>query len=295
MRKQIISVFDTRICDNNLGNWVIMEPLTEFIRETFPTAFLIHLPDLEDLGDISLGHLATNEYASFGGACALSAKMETGRLWGLNEENDRHMKDVVLVGFGSKHYGEFSELSKRVYRHCLHHNTLNSVRDSYTENKMHDMGFNNVVNTGCTSLWRPDNQSLDRLPESKAEDVVVTLTCYHRPPLERRMLHTLSGLYKNLYFWHQRPEDIDYLQEFDVSATTMPPSLSYYNSFLKFVVSVNYVGTRLYGGIRSLQKEKQTLIIGMDCRVLEIDSDFQSPVLERNAWWNCRNGSRAFQ
>lgn len=44
---------------------------------------------------------------------------------------------------------------------------------------------------------------------------------------------------------------------------------------------VDYVGTRLHGGIRALQKNVRTLIIGVDNRAIEKKKDFNLPVVER--------------
>ena len=45
---------------------------------------------------------------------------------------------------------------------------------------------------------------------------------------------------------------------------------------------VDYVGTRLHGGIRALQKNIRTIIIGVDNRALEKKKDFHLPVIDRN-------------
>lgn len=45
---------------------------------------------------------------------------------------------------------------------------------------------------------------------------------------------------------------------------------------------VDFVGTRLHGGIRALQKNIRTIIIGVDNRALEKKKDFHLPVIDRN-------------
>ena len=42
---------------------------------------------------------------------------------------------------------------------------------------------------------------------------------------------------------------------------------------------MDFVGTRLHGGIRALQKGHRTLIIGIDNRAIEINRDTGLPVL----------------
>jgi polysaccharide pyruvyl transferase WcaK-like protein len=44
---------------------------------------------------------------------------------------------------------------------------------------------------------------------------------------------------------------------------------------------LDYVGSRLHGGIRALQFKKRTLVIGVDHRSVEIANDTSFPVLQR--------------
>ena len=45
--------------------------------------------------------------------------------------------------------------------------------------------------------------------------------------------------------------------------------------------SVDFVGTRLHGGMRALQHKRRTVIIGIDNRALELHRDFNIPVLNQ--------------
>ena len=46
--------------------------------------------------------------------------------------------------------------------------------------------------------------------------------------------------------------------------------------------NVEYIGTRLHGGIRALQHGRRTMIIAVDGRALEKKKDINLPVVDRN-------------
>lgn len=45
---------------------------------------------------------------------------------------------------------------------------------------------------------------------------------------------------------------------------------------------IDFVGTRLHGGIRALQKKKRSLIIAVDNRAIELGADTGLPVIDRS-------------
>lgn len=67
------------------------------------------------------------------------------------------------------------------------------------------------------------------------------------------------------------------------------PNLDSYDSYLS-QNECDYIGTRLHGGIRAIQKKKRALIIGVDNRAEEKKSDFNLNVVSRGDW----NGLNSF-
>ncbi|TOG81065.1 capsular biosynthesis protein, partial [Vibrio parahaemolyticus] len=59
------------------------------------------------------------------------------------------------------------------------------------------------------------------------------------------------------------------------------PSLESFDEVLSSG-NVDYIGTRLHGGVRALQKKVRTLILAIDNRAWEKKKDFNLPVVERN-------------
>ncbi len=69
---QLVSVFDTSICDNNLGNQIIMEAVNTQLHELFPQAFFLRLPYLDSIGAESIRYIGESQHVFFGGTNALS-------------------------------------------------------------------------------------------------------------------------------------------------------------------------------------------------------------------------------
>ena len=169
----------------------------------------------------------------------------------------------------------------------MHPELLHSVRDGYTYHKMLECGFENVIYTGCPTTWSLTPEHMQAVPRERQNEVVFTLTDYRRDPdKDRSMILQLLAMYQVVHFWPQgihdnaylrtllSPEELDRLQ-------LLAPSLAAYDHLLETVPSLEYVGTRLHGGIRALQKFRRTLIISIDNRAREMQKDKNLPVLER--------------
>ena len=90
---------------------------------------------------------------------------------------------------------------------------------------------------------------------------------------------------KKVFFWSQGVYDLAYLKSINRSN-----KISYINpnldGFREFLVSNNrnldYVGTRLHGGIMALNYKVRTIIIAVDNRTVEMGSDLNIPYVLRD-------------
>ena len=57
---------------------------------------------------------------------------------------------------------------------------LHSVRDSYTEKKLKQIGIDNVINTSCPTMWRLTEEFCSHIPCKKQDTVVTTITDYRK-------------------------------------------------------------------------------------------------------------------
>jgi len=279
-----ISVFDTTVSNYNLGNQIIMESVYRHLKEIFPMDFFFKLPNME-ITEHTLQYIGWSDFLFFGGTNALCGEMNNYSQWGLNKTNYKKIKNVVLMGMGWWQYQEvINRYTRKLLTNSLSNTYLHSVRDSYTEGKLHSIGFNNVVNTGCPTLWDLTKSHCSDIPKEKSEEVVFTVTDYMKNlQRDKSIFEVLERNYSKIYVWIQGMGDHDYVNEnFNCkNVEIIGPDLKYYDELLS-KNEVDYVGTRLHAGIRALQHKRCTTIIGIDNRALEMRKDFNIPVISEN-------------
>jgi len=279
-----ISVFDTTISSYNLGNDIIMEAVVKYLNELFPFSFVVRVPYMEITSN-TLKFLRKSDYIFFGGTNSLSSRMESYKQWGVNLFNSLFFKNVILMGLGWWQYqGRVSLYTKYLLNRLLTKEYMLSVRDSYTENKLRSINFKNVINTGCPTLWELTNDHISSIKKERSEKVIFTLTDYNKDPIrDKKLISILTREYSSVYFWVQGWGDYEYLKQLtDISKIEiLNPNLDSVNNILE-LQDIDYIGTRLHGGIRALQKGKRTIIIGVDNRSLEMQKDYNLPVIDQN-------------
>jgi polysaccharide pyruvyl transferase WcaK-like protein len=198
------------------------------------------------------------------------------------------LKPVTLLGVGwGVGYPTWNDWRLKVfYRRNLHRRHLHSVRDSFSEGMLRGIGIRNVINTSCPSMWQLDGFMPN--PPGPAADVLFTLTDYRRVPArDNRLLEQLARLFPGtLYFFPQGAGDRAYLESLEGCAACrerveiLAPSVPALDRFLlDHGNSLVYVGTRLHGGIFSMQHGVSALIIQVDNRAAEIAKDTGLPVI----------------
>lgn len=280
-RMKKIAVFDTSVSNYNLGNQIIMDSVYKHLKDIFPMDFFFKLPNME-ITDHTLKYIEWSDLLFFGGTNALCGEMDKHSQWGLNETNYSKIPNVVLMGIGWWQYQDvINRYTRKLLTNCLSYSYLHSVRDSYTGAKLNSLGFSNVINTGCPTLWGLTKEHCVDIPQHKAEEVVFTTTDYMKNlQRDKAIFEALDNNYKRIYVWIQGKGDNDYVNDHFNSQKVeiIGPDLNYYDDLLSRV-EVDYVGTRLHAGIRALQRKRRTLIIGIDNRALEMHRDFNIPVL----------------
>lgn len=279
---QMISVFDTRICDNNLGNQIIMEAVDRHLEPLFPDAFQIRLPYLDSLGPEAIGYLRRSAHSFFGGTNALSSDMQSYRQWGLDLDIARQLGNVILMGVGWWQYQEDpTPYTRDVLFAALDRDRAHSVRDSYTRDKLRRLGFDNVLMTGCPSFWDVTPEHCAAIPTEKAENVLLTLTHYAPDASDAHLVDVLRRRYRQIFLWIQGPEDYRHAARLGGGFHIIPPSLAALDRLLHADLSLDCIGTRLHAGVRAIAAGRRTIIIGVDNRALEMGKDVNLPVLPR--------------
>ncbi len=280
-----IVLYNPAISSLNMGDHIIFDAIRAQLERLLTEAFIVevstHLPVSR-----YLRRTRGFDYRFVCGSNLLRGRMNRlFRQWDVNILNAHYVGPCVLVGTGWWQYGdEPNYYTKRLYRKILSSDLIHSVRDAYTEMQLRKMGFANVLNTACPTMWDLTEEHCDQIPQSRAKDVVCTITDYNKDWVkDRYMIKTLCDEYDNVYLWLQGLGDYEYYQQLDLKSKQIhliPPNLDKYDSILE--KHVDYVGTRLHAGIRALQKKKRTTIIAIDNRAIEKQSDFNLNCLTRS-------------
>jgi len=278
----MISIFDTTICDNNLGNQIIMDSVNKYLRRIFPSDFFIRLPYLDNIGSEAIKYLRESEYVFLGGTNALSSEMENYKQIGIEHNNYINIKNIILTGVGWWQYqGPISTYTRKILTHCLHTSFFHSVRDSYTKNKLSTVGINNVLVTGCPTLWQLTQEHCKTIKKEKSANVLLTFTNYSQDKSDLELLNIVKSCYKNIFVWIQGPEDLKYARSFGTKLNILPPNLQSLDKLLSSDIDLDYIGTRCHAGIRAMQFMRRSIIIGVDNRAIEMQKDFNLPVVSR--------------
>lgn len=281
--ENLISVFDTTITDNNLGNEIIMASVWSHLRQALPDAFFIKLPYLDSIGPESIRYIRNSNLVFFGGGNCLTSDMQRYNQWGIDKSNVDKIRDVILMGVGWWQYQDDpTAYTQKLLRNVLSHDFYHSVRDTYTATKLRRIGFENVLVTGCPSMWGLMPEHCRSIPIRKAENVLVTFTNYNQSADDEVVAKSLKKHYHRIFCWVQGPEDYKYVRKLLSNVEIVKPSIASLDDILSSDLNLEYVGTRLHAGIRALQFKRRTIILGIDNRATEISKDFNLPVVARD-------------
>lgn len=271
-----ITLFDPSIASANLGDQIIQDAVHRELTDLLPLDQIITVPTQEVISSISIRRAMQARYRLVGGTNLLSARMREYKQWQINLRQSFSLHDVTLMGVGWWQYQDKPDFYTRtILRNVLSRERQHSVRDEYTRRKLASIGIENVLNTGCPTMWRLTPDHCKQIPATKADAVVLTLTDYHPDPAnDTQLIDLLKKHYATVYFWPQGGGDISYfssLQRSDLKV--LRPSLAAYDELLRDAKSLDFVGTRLHGGVRAMQNLRRALILAVDNRAKEISAD----------------------
>ena len=282
-----IGILNSSIASGNTGDFIIMDAALRQLDVCLPLAQRIHFTTHERLFWTSR---QLQRQVAFNVACGtnlLHSHMAIVKQWQIGLRASRWMKPVILLGVGwrSKASRKTSLYTRWLVKALLARECIHSVRDSYTRQRLEEIGVHNVANTACPTMWSLTPEFCTRIPAEKGEEVVATLTDYSPDPeRDRRLLDLLKRAYRRVHFWCQGSGDHAYLSSLGKAGDVelIGGNLTAFDALLgNRSLSLDYVGTRLHGGIRALQHGRRTLIVGVDHRAEEKRHDFNLPVASR--------------
>jgi polysaccharide pyruvyl transferase WcaK-like protein len=280
--KKII-LFDTSVCSSNLGDQVIMDDVEKILNSLFQGDFFVKVQTHDVIGKSSYKFIHNGDYTIVGGTNLLSSNMNSYNQWKISLFDSFFIKNIILMGVGWWQYQKKPNLyTQLLYHRVLHKEYLHSVRDNYTKKQLELIGFKNVVNTACPTMWSLTEEHCADIPRRKTDSVLVTFTEYNQnKEFDFKLIEILKENYKSIYFWIQQPKDYDHMYSiYGDNAIYVNPSLQALDEVLN--LNVDYIGTRLHAGVRALQRKKRSLILAVDNRAIEISKDTNLPVLARD-------------
>ncbi|ENP8354936.1 polysaccharide pyruvyl transferase family protein [Vibrio sp. B513a] len=278
--------FDTSITSLNVGDEIINDSGSKQIKTFFSDKQILKAATHDKISSRGIHRANLCECRLVCGSNILTNNLLGNDNWNISPLEILRLNKLILMGVGWNKYNEKVGLATKVlYRMLLSKEGFHSVRDEYTKEKLAEIGINNVINTGCPTMWGLTPEHCNNVPVSKARSVVFTLTDYG-PSIERdkELIKVLTDNYEKLYFWPQGNRDMKYLHSLGIKCddiVIIPPQLSAFDNFLS-KNDVDFIGTRLHGGIRALQHKRRTLIVAIDNRAIEKGKDFNLPVIHRD-------------
>lgn len=280
-----VTIFDTSVASLNIGDSIIVDSVSHKLSEIFSAnSFFFKIPTHEIIGYQSHKILKQSDYAFVAGTNLLNSNrwllLPNSWKFGFTDALMLDTSKIVLMGVG---WGEYQKapkpLAKLFYHKVLSKTFLHSVRDNYTKEMLINAGVKNVINTGCATMWNLTPEFCSRIPHDKSDCVVFTLTDYRQDSQrDQRLIDILENNYSDVYFWPQGSQDYAYFSTLkNRKVQIINAHLASFDQILS--TDIDYVGTRLHGGIRALQHGKRTIIIGIDNRALEKKSDFNLQVI----------------
>jgi polysaccharide pyruvyl transferase WcaK-like protein len=283
-----ILLFNPAISSLNLGDEIISYSSKSIIYEIFKSdTFYVEFSTHTPISNNYLNYFKDANFRFILGTNLLQGVMNGSfRQWDITKNNTKYLQPVILLGVGWWQYkNDINNYTKSLWKSLLSKDFLHSVRDEYTKQKLNSIGIYNVLNTGCPTMWKLTKEHCNKIPITKSNNVIFTLTDYNQDTInDRKLIEKCLNNYKKIYFWPQGYNDINYLHKLDINEgliNVLEPNLKAYDNLLKSSNDIEYVGTRLHAGIRALQLNKRSIIIGIDNRSLEKKKDFNLVVLKR--------------
>lgn len=278
-----IVIFDPSQVTDNLGDFIIMDAINEALYKMFPDDYLLHVPTHDRPGKNTREQIARSRLSFVGGTNMLTSHWWWYRQWKLQIQDVPKVKNAVLCGVGWHKYQSKPDLiTGYILRSMLSSTHLHSVRDRYTERQLNSIGIKNVIYTGCPTMWSLTPEHCATLPMRKSDVAVITVTEYLKnTEVDRQWLEVVMKNYKEVYFWSQMFEDLEYAKsQLGDKIKVISPTLEAYNAFLA-TTDCDFIGNRLHGGIRALQHGRRSLILEVDNRAAEIGRDTGLQTLPR--------------
>lgn len=276
-----ILLLDTSIASLNKGDDIIMECVREELKFLTDGNFILNLPthispfhSYQVWRNSNRVQIYKNaKYKFVGGTNLLIPNMLTHfPQWNVNVFNYGAIKDCILVGVGAGADAKSNSYTKKLYSQILNKQYYHSARDERSKKIMEGYGVK-ALNTGCVTMWKLTPEFCLTIPTKKANRAIFTLTARADvDPLDQQLIDILKKNYQKVFFWPQGISDRNYLHQFKniENIEIINSDIQSYSSLLS-EDDLDYIGTRLHGGVYAMRHKKRSIIIAIDERAREIN------------------------
>lgn len=286
-----IVLLEPSISSLNIGDYIIVDSIKKELSDLLNNAYIVEQPTQTPLihfyqkNDARIKLASEADYRFVCGSNLFWQNMfSLTPQWNCNIFNYKTIKNSILVGVGSgsekKRLGLYTT---SLYKKILNNNYIHSVRDEITKKHVESIGLR-AINTGCATMWSLTESHCKKIPSKKKDNVVFTLTDYLKDPIrDKIMIDILLKNYKEVYYWPQGYSDYSYFQKLEIQENIkiLQPNLQSMKDILN-TNEVDYVGTRLHGGIFAMQHFTRSIIIIIDNRARDMKQNYNLSAIERN-------------
>ena len=292
-------IFDTAICTSNLGDEIILDAICRNMKEVFDNNFMLRLSTHSSnfsfmqmmKNNKKINYCSNADYKFVCGTNLISQK-RVGKIntqWQIHPYEIPIFRNSILIGAGTTDGAENLDFYARyLYKNVLSHKYMHSVRDELTKRVIESLGFK-AINTGCPTLWELTPEHCREIKKSKSENCIITVSGYEdqkNKSADQIFIDIVRKNYNKLYAWIQTTEDEKYLRSLKGTKNIERIySLSKYREILTNG-NVDYIGTRLHGGVFAMQNKVRSVIISIDHRAEGFHETNNIPIIRRK---NIRN------
>ncbi len=274
-----IVMFDTAIGTFNQGDDIIFNSAAEALEPLSYNSFVMRLGT--HVSNLSLYHyLRNSNKMRFADSCDYKFIMGTNLLtsdairtvgqWPIGPISKRIYKNSIMMGAGiTQSNRELTFYTKSLYKDILRRDIAHSVRDEESKALLESVGGIHVIDTGCPTLWGLTPEVCANISVNKARNAVMTVSGqkkYQNPERDQLLIDVVERNYDKIYLWIQTYEDEGYFESLEHTKNiTYIYSLKQYGEICDNA-DVDYVGTRLHGGIYAMQHGVRSVIVEIDHR-----------------------------
>lgn len=287
-----IILFDTAVGTTNKGDDIIMQSATKGLAPILKGNYVVNMPThitpFSWLQSKMWWKAKWVKAADLKFICGTNLLAKSLRYpfndLNVNLWNCDPLSNSILVGVGNSLLDKtIDRYTRRLYSKILSKEHIHSTRDLETKDMLESLGFKAVV-TGCPTLWGLTPEHCALIPSSKSSRVIFTLTGVQRDPVrDQKMINVLLRNYNEVFFYDQTIWDIDYFKSLNNigDIRVIGSSLSEYAEILDSG-NIDYVGTRLHGGIFAMQRKVRSLIVNIDNRARNMSKVNNFNIIERS-------------